>query len=127
MIWRVKETRSDKPEPERLTVLGIDIGQREVRTMFTKRTCTTFILALGVSAAMLFPVASQAQSDCNWYAQTALKQQQKNQKGKCGFSGQGWSTDFKSHLSWCGSVAPEEWKAAAQAREQDLQGCGASR
>ena len=78
--------------------------------------------ALLASALLSSPVAAQA-TNCQWYATTALKQQQENEKLKCGFTGDAWSSDFKAHTAWCGSVAPDAWKRAAQERDQQLQAC----
>lgn len=83
--------------------------------------------AAGAVAGLLAltSVAAQAESNCDWYAQTALKQQQQNDKLKCGLTGPAWTTDLKAHLAWCGSVAPDKMKTEAQAREQQLQACAA--
>lgn len=67
----------------------------------------------------------QALANCDWYAQTALKQQQQNEQLKCGFTGPAWTRDLKAHLTWCGGVSPDNMKAEAQAREQQLQACAA--
>jgi hypothetical protein len=77
-------------------------------------------LALGAIAS---PPARAQAVNCNWYADTSLKQQQRNEQGKCGFTGAEWSSDRKAHLSWCGTQAPDTWRAAAQKREQMLAGC----
>jgi len=67
---------------------------------------------------------SQAQSGCKWYATTALKQQQLNEKNKCGFSdAQQWHSDLGKHMAWCASVSPDKWKAAAKTRSQQLADC----
>jgi len=86
------------------------------------RTTASLLLAGALAAAA--PVAAPAQTaDCNWYADTALKQQQRNEQGKCGFSGPEWSSSRQSHLAWCATQAPDRWKAAAQKRERMLAGC----
>jgi len=71
----------------------------------------------------LAPSASAQTANCNWYAETALKQQQRNEQGKCGFSGSEWSMNRQAHLTWCASQNPDRWKAEAQKREQLLAGC----
>ena len=96
---------------------------REVTTMFPAKTFGWMAGALMVGAVVLVPAAVNAQANCNWYAETALKQQQRNEKGKCGLSGSGWSSDLKSHIAWCSSVSPDQWKRAAQQREQELAAC----
>ena len=80
-------------------------------------------MAAVLAALALAPAAAQAQANCDWYASTALKQQQENEKFKCGFKGSEWSPDKKAHMDWCGSVAPDVWKKAAQKRDQDLSAC----
>jgi hypothetical protein len=82
------------------------------------------LLVLG-TATLGLPTPAAAQANCDWYANTAVKQQQENEKFKCGFKGDGWSADRKSHMGWCGSVAPDAWKKAAQTRDQELQACAA--
>ncbi|MGD9783315.1 MAG: hypothetical protein AB7E80_03610 [Hyphomicrobiaceae bacterium] len=82
------------------------------------------LLALSaIAAATLAPVAASAQANCQWYATTALKQQQQNDKLRCGFAGPEWSLDLARHLSWCGSVPPDVWKTSAQKRDQMLANC----
>jgi hypothetical protein len=93
-----------------------------------RRTSTTmlrlFILAATVlSAGLVLPPAALAQANCDWYAKTALRQQQLNEEQKCNFKGDAWSADLKAHLNWCASVAPDVWKAQAQQRDQMLAQC----
>lgn len=78
------------------------------------------LLALALDGA---PVAQAQAVNCNWYADTALKQQQQNELRKCGFTGAEWSTSRTAHLAWCGTQPPDRWKAQAQKREQQLAGC----
>jgi hypothetical protein len=65
-----------------------------------------------------------AQTTCEWYARTAVKQQQENEQKKCGFKGPAWTSDLKAHQIWCAGVSPEEWRRSAQKRDQDLAACG---
>lgn len=76
-------------------------------------------------ALVLLPgtISAQAQSNCDWYAKTALKQQKDNEDRKCGLKGEAWHSDMKAHLAWCAGVAPDVWKSQAQKREQELAGC----
>lgn len=83
-----------------------------------------FVLGAMMTGSMALAPSAGAQSNCDWYAATAIKQQQKNEKGKCGFSGSGWSSDLRSHIAWCSGVSPDKWKQAAAQREQQLAGCG---
>lgn len=81
-------------------------------------------LALAIVAlAALAPVPASAQSSCDWYAKTALKQQQDNERLKCGLKGSSWSVDVRAHMAWCASVAPDDWKAEARKRDQQLAAC----
>jgi hypothetical protein len=77
---------------------------------------TLGLLALGASAAS---------ANCDWYVKTALEQQQRNLKLKCGFSGAEWSVDKGAHSAWCASVGPDVSKASAQKREAALTQCAA--
>ncbi len=99
----------------------------EVRSMSTHRTCLALSLLAVFGAGTFLPAAANAQANCQWYATTALKQQQENDKLKCEFKGDAWSMDIKAHTTWCASVAPDVWKAAAQKRDQDLQACAAKK
>lgn len=92
--------------------------------MLPTRMLTAVLCVTAAGAAALAPLAASAQSNCHWYAETALRQQQRNLKGRCGFSGPGWSSDLRSHIAWCNSVSPDVWKRAAQERERQLQHCG---
>jgi hypothetical protein len=86
------------------------------------------ITRVGVAAAMGLGLLAMnignaaAQANCDWYAKTALRQQQDNEQKKCGFSGPGWSSDLRAHLTWC-AAHPDQWKAEAQRREQQLASC----
>ncbi len=95
--------------------------------MSIDRTYAALAIAALVGAGTLHSAAAVAQSNCQWYASTALRQQQDNEKLRCGFTGDAWNTNLKSHLDWCGTVAPDVWKAAAQKRDQDLQGCASKK
>jgi hypothetical protein len=91
--------------------------------MLTIRTYAAVGAVTAFSALVLAPASSFAQTNCDWYGATALKQQQQNEKLKCGFTGADWSPDLKAHIAWCGNVAPDVWKAAAQRRDQQLSRC----
>jgi len=78
----------------------------------------------GTLLAVVITHAALAQTaNCTWYAETSLKQQQRNDQGKCGFTGAEWSSSKQAHLTWCATQTPDRWKAAAQKREQMLAGC----
>ena len=72
------------------------------------------VLGFGVNAAS---------ANCDWYVKTALEQQQRNLKLKCGFSGAEWSVDKSAHSTWCASVGPDVSRASAQKREAALGQC----
>ena len=86
-------------------------------------TRTALIVGAALAVQFTFAAAAQAQSTCKWYAATALKQKQDNERLKCGFKGDSWHADIGRHLQWCKSVSPDQWKTAAQDREQQLAAC----
>lgn len=83
------------------------------------RAAFSGLLALGTLA--LLPTAAHA--NCDWYVKTALEQQQRNLKMKCGFTGAEWSIDKAAHDAWCASVGPDVSRAMAQKREAALGKC----
>ena len=88
--------------------------------MTRPRVAHLLLAALWLAA----PTAARAQAaGCSWYAETALKQQQRNEQGKCGFTGAEWSSSKQALLAWCATQPADSWKAAAQRREQMLAGC----
>jgi hypothetical protein len=70
---------------------------------------------------------ASAQSNCQWYGTTALKQQQENERLKCGFKGAEWHSDLKAHVAWCNSTPPDAWKRSAQERDRALSACAAGK
>lgn len=88
------------------------------------RAATLTIVAAALPIAASSPSA-RGQGNCQWYATTALKQQQDNERLKCGFTGPTWSSDIRAHMAWCASVPPEAWRSVAQKRDQDLAKCAA--
>ncbi len=90
-------------------------------TMMRKLVALTVASTLGMS--YVASGSALAQANCDWYAKTALKQQQDNERLKCGFKGDAWNADLKAHLTWCASVAPDAWKTQAQQRDQQLATC----
>jgi uncharacterized low-complexity protein len=80
-------------------------------------------LSLASALAAGAAAASAQTANCTWYAETALKQQQRNARGKCGFAGPEWSMSRQTHLAWCALQSPDRWKAEAQKREQMLASC----
>lgn len=72
--------------------------------------------------ATALPVSANTQANCDWYAKTALKQQQENELRKCGFVGPNWVSDLKAHYAWC-TANPDQFRAEAQRRDQQLATC----
>lgn len=90
----------------------------------------TGVLVLAVVAAgggLATAGSAVAQSNCQWYGATALKQQQENERLKCGFKGAEWHSDLKAHTVWCNSVPPDVWKRSAQERDKALSACAAGK
>jgi hypothetical protein len=83
-------------------------------------TILTVAVAMGVAGLV---TAAHAQQSCDWYAKTALQQQQENEQKKCGFTGPAWNSDLKSHQAWCASQPPDAWRSEAQKRAKQLEGC----
>jgi hypothetical protein len=81
------------------------------------------VLSLVSALAVAASAASAQMANCTWYADTALKQQQRNEQGKCGFTGPEWSMSRQMHMTWCATQTPDRWKAEAQKREQQLASC----
>jgi hypothetical protein len=91
--------------------------------MTTVRLRAALWAATVLGALALLPGAANA--NCDWYVKTALEQQQRNVKLKCGFSGAEWSVDKDAHAAWCASVGPDVSRTAAKAREAALAQCAA--
>jgi hypothetical protein len=90
----------------------------------TTRIQIRFAAVAAATTLILSATVLPAAADCDWYAKTALKQQQENEVKKCGFTGPSWSTDLQAHIKWCATTSPDLWKAEAAKREQMLtQGC----
>ena len=84
---------------------------------------TGLIAGLALLAQFAVTAGAHAQSNCQWYSATALKQQQENERLKCGFTGVAWHADLGRHMQWCKGVSPDEWKSAAQERDKELAKC----
>jgi hypothetical protein len=89
--------------------------------MTTVRLRAAFSALVFVGAMALLPASASA--NCAWYVKTALEQQQRNLKMKCGLSGQEWSADKGVHDAWCANVGPEVSRAMAKKREAELTLC----
>lgn len=91
----------------------------------TVRTTTALTMIAAAAAMTVLPSFASAQSSCKWYSATALKQQQENERLKCGFTGAAWHSNVPEHLDWCASVSPAEMKDSAQQRDKMLADCAA--
>ena len=92
--------------------------------MRSLKTVAALAPVAGLAVMLAVPHAAHAQaSNCGWYADTAIKQQQQNEVRKCGFNGPEWSADRAAHLTWCATQSPDSWKAQAQNRERKLASC----
>ena len=87
------------------------------------RQIAALTVTAGLGLAALAPSGALAQANCDWYAKTALKQMQDNERLKCGYKGPEWNSDLKAHMTWCAGVAPDAWKTQAQKRDQQLASC----
>ena len=87
------------------------------------KTVSRIVYAV-LGCGVLVPSLAQAntQTNCDWYAKTALKQQQENEQRRCGLTGANWSSDLKAHMTWC-LTNPDQWKTEAQRRDQQLATC----
>jgi hypothetical protein len=91
--------------------------------MLMLRPLTSIVSAAALLSVVLANSGVHAQANCEWYAKTALRQQQDNERMKCGFSGPAWSANLADHLRWCSSVAPDAWRIQAQKRDAQLAQC----
>jgi hypothetical protein len=66
--------------------------------------------------------SANSEANCDWYAKTALKQQQENEQKKCGFTGPNWTSELKAHMAWC-IANPDQFRSEAQRRDQQLATC----
>ena len=62
---------------------------------------------------------------CRNYAATAVRQNQSNINGQCGYSGRRWSSDYQSHYSWCMGVPETSTRSETEARQTVLIECSA--
>lgn len=81
------------------------------------------LMAASVMSTTVMPTLAAAQANCDWYAKTAVRQQQINETKQCGFTGLAWHKDLAAHVTWCQSVPPDLWKAEAKKRSQQLLEC----
>ncbi len=91
-----------------------------------RRASGLTILGCGLFAFTVHAVMTHtghAQANCEWYGQTAVRQQQINEEKKCGLQGEAWHKDLNAHIRWCATVAPDAWKLQAQERNRQLEAC----
>lgn len=87
-----------------------------------RSTSSAGLTALAIFVASALPATANTQANCDWYAKTALKQQQENEQRKCGLAGPSWTSDLKGHLAWC-AANPDQFRTEAQRRDQQLAAC----
>ena len=61
---------------------------------------------------------------CAIYSKTAVAQNEQNKSHGCGFTGSRWSSDEKSHTSWCIGVSQSVADRETAARVEELLKCG---
>lgn len=66
---------------------------------------------------------SNKNSLCTQYARTAVRQNQLNERKKCGFTGNRWTNDYNGHYNWCMAVAENTSHQETQARKVFLDNC----
>jgi hypothetical protein len=61
---------------------------------------------------------------CNQYARSAIDQVKRAAASACGFSGPGWTSNFRAHENWCRSLSSKDAAIGEQnARNQQLAKC----
>lgn len=91
--------------------------------MQKQRTVSLIFSAVAMFSAIVRSDDAAAQANCDWYAKTALRQQQDNERLKCGFRGPEWSANLADHMRWCSGVGPDMWRTQAQRRDSQLAQC----
>ncbi len=95
--------------------------------MCSIRTGVVVLAVIAASGSLMTAGGAAAQSNCQWYGTTALKQQQENERLKCGFRGAEWHSDLKAHVAWFNMMPPDVWKKSAQERDKALSACAAGK
>ena len=62
-------------------------------------------------------------ASCEVYAQISVVQAEANRRYNCGFGGERWDTDARTHFHWCRFVRRETIGREFRDRAIDLQGC----
>ena len=98
-----------------------------VRASSSAMMAGTAAIVGAVLAITAATTTASAQANCEMYGRLALQQMQQNTQQKCNLTGPEWSSDLKSHTTWCGSVGPDQWKVQLQKRDQALAACSAKK
>jgi len=62
---------------------------------------------------------------CDRYARTAVRQNDRNRKNRCGYKGKGWHSNYDAHFQWCRKVSKADADAVTEDREKKLRQCPA--
>lgn len=95
------------------------------------RTCSTFLPASVLSAALLAlpasimstPAAAAPHVVCLNYANTAVAQNQRNVNRGCGYSGPRWTFNWQGHYNWCRAVSFGAQQSEINIRRNRLIAC----
>lgn len=53
---------------------------------------------------------------CKGYAETAVEQNEENERRRCGFRGRSWNSNIRSHFDWC--MSGDNYRTAAPSEER---------
>ena len=60
---------------------------------------------------------------CEHYANTAVKQNERNRRRGCRYEGRKWHSDYDKHYEWCRKVSREEAESKISERQRKLDEC----
>jgi hypothetical protein len=60
---------------------------------------------------------------CRSYAQSAVQQNDRNDRRGCGYNGDRWHSNYQDHFRWCLDVEREEAESQTNSRDGDLRAC----
>ncbi len=80
-------------------------------------------LAAATLLGMATATTVSAQANCETYGKLAVKQSQEAAQKKCGFTGPRWSLELIPHITWCGTVGPDQWRSELKTRALQLKTC----
>ena len=85
--------------------------------------------AFGIVAVLFTATTASAQNRqafCERYSRDAVRDNEVNEKRRCGFSGPRWSDKQAAHFGWC-MIFPKIAEKESEAREAQLKDCRADR